>query len=141
MIIFSGPQLVQIDDDAYIPVLEAERPTALGKRAANCFPELWDVLGPMLKGVLETGEATWSEDLVLMLERSGIVEACYFTLAYRPAGPAPSSSVPPGTLASGARWRPPSSRCWPSTGGPLPRRTATSSKSRRASPVTISMPP
>ena len=38
----------------------------------------------MLEGVLQRGEATWSNDLLLMLERSGYPEECYFTFSYSP---------------------------------------------------------
>ena len=38
----------------------------------------------MLEGVLERGEATYSQDLLLMLERNGFPEECYFTFSYSP---------------------------------------------------------
>ena len=38
----------------------------------------------MLHGVMETGAATRSDDLLLLLERSGYLEECYFTFSYSP---------------------------------------------------------
>lgn len=93
VIIFWGPELVQVYNDAYAPIIGAKHPQALGQTAAACFPEVWDVIGPMLHGVLESGEATWSDDLLLMLERNGFAEECYFTFSYSPAGGAPVEGV------------------------------------------------
>lgn len=38
----------------------------------------------MLRQVLETGEATWSDDQLLLLERNGFQEECYCTFSYSP---------------------------------------------------------
>ena len=38
----------------------------------------------MLKGVLERGEATWADDLLLLLHRNGYQEECYFSFSYSP---------------------------------------------------------
>ena len=38
----------------------------------------------MLLGVMERGEATWSDNLLLELERDGYAEECYFTFSYSP---------------------------------------------------------
>ena len=84
MIIFWGPDLVQIYNDAYIPILGDKHPDALGQRAADCWPEIWESIGPMLHGVLRTNEATWAENLLLPLYRNGRIEECYFTFSYSP---------------------------------------------------------
>src|SRR5262249_36055759 len=57
---------------------------ALGVPNRECFREIWGVIGPMMEGVLKTGKATWSEDLLLPSERSGYLEECYFTFSYSP---------------------------------------------------------
>jgi PAS domain S-box-containing protein len=51
---------------------------------AEVWPEAWDTVGPMLQSVLETGRATRSDDLLLLLERNGFIEECYFTFSYSP---------------------------------------------------------
>lgn len=84
MLIWWGPELVKIYNDAYIPILGSKHPRALGQRGQECWPEIWDIIGPMLNGVLSAGEATWSDDQLLMLERNGYVEECYFTFSYSP---------------------------------------------------------
>jgi len=85
IIIFWGSELVQFYNDAYRPVLgTTKHPHALGQRAEDCWPEIWDVIGPMLQGVLSSGNATWSENQLLLLDRNGYVEECYFTFSYSP---------------------------------------------------------
>jgi len=38
----------------------------------------------MLNGVMEGGPATWSDDSLLVLDRNGYPEECYFTFSYSP---------------------------------------------------------
>ncbi len=85
MLLWWGPELVMLYNDAYRPMLGANKhPKAMGQRGRECWPEIWDVIGPMLQGVLATGTATWSEDQLLLLDRNGYVEECYFTFSYSP---------------------------------------------------------
>lgn len=80
-----GPELVMIYNDAYRPVLgENKHPQALGAPGRTVWPEVWDVIGPMLNGVLAGHGATWSEDQLLHLNRNGFLEECYFTFSYSP---------------------------------------------------------
>ena len=48
------------------------------------WPEIWDVIGPMLDSVMSSGEATWSEDLLLPMDRHGYWEETYWTYSYSP---------------------------------------------------------
>lgn len=75
---------VQFYNDAYIPILGNKHPTALGQYGEDCWKEVWDFAGPLLDRVMETGTATWSEDQLLVLERNGYSEECYFTFSYTP---------------------------------------------------------
>lgn len=84
MLIWWGPELVKLYNDAYRPMLGSKHPQALGQRGKDCWPEIWDIIGPMLEGVLSRGEATWSENQLLPLERNGYSEECYFTFSYSP---------------------------------------------------------
>lgn len=84
IIIFWGPDLVQLYNEAYAPLIGAKHPNALGQRAEDCFPEIWSSIGPMLRGVLNTGVATWSEDMMLPLVRDGKPGEYYFTFSYSP---------------------------------------------------------
>jgi PAS domain S-box-containing protein len=84
MILFWGRDLIQLYNDAYVPILGPRHPSAFGQRACDCWPDIWDSVGPMLTGVLETGQATWSENLLLPLVRDGVPGEHYFTFSYSP---------------------------------------------------------
>jgi PAS domain S-box-containing protein len=80
-----GPELIQFYNDAYRPILGANKhPAALGQRTPECLPEIWDFIGPMFRRVMEKGEAVGRADQLLALARSGFVEECYFNFSYSP---------------------------------------------------------
>ncbi|MBV9920081.1 MAG: histidine kinase, partial [Pseudonocardia sp.] len=80
-----GPQLTMFYNDAYWrDTLRAKHPWALGRSAREVWAEIWDDIGPRIESVLATGRATWDEDLLLFLERSGYPEETYHTFSYSP---------------------------------------------------------
>ena len=84
MQILWGREYIQFYNDAYISIAGKKHPTGLGQRGEDCWKEVWDFAGPLLDQVVETGTATWSEDQLLVLERNGYPEECYFTFSYTP---------------------------------------------------------
>jgi PAS fold len=84
ILIWWGPDLVMLYNDAYRDIIAAKHPAALGRPGRECWPEIWHIIGPMLEGVLRRGDATWSNDFLLLLERNGYPEECYFTFSYSP---------------------------------------------------------
>jgi len=84
ILIWWGPDLVMLYNDAYRDIIASKHPTALGSPGRECWPEIWDTIGPMLEGVIQRGEATWADDLLLLLARHGYAEECYFTFSYSP---------------------------------------------------------
>jgi len=84
ILVWWGPELVMLYNDAYRQIIGAKHPAALGHPGRECWPEIWDIIGPMLANVMQKGEATWASDLLLMLERNGYPEECYFTFSYSP---------------------------------------------------------
>ncbi|MBL1174800.1 ATP-binding protein [Pantanalinema sp. GBBB05] len=84
MQILWGKEYIQFYNDAYIPIAGDKHPTALGQRGEDCWREVWDFAGPLLNQVMTTGIASWSEDQLLVLERNGYPEECYFTFSYTP---------------------------------------------------------
>jgi PAS domain S-box-containing protein len=84
VLIWWGPELVKIYNDAYVELIGSKHPWALGSPGIKVWPEIWDTIEPLLTGVMERGEASWSDDLLLMLERNGYAEECYFTFSYSP---------------------------------------------------------
>ena len=70
-------------NDAYIPFLgKTKHPGWLGRSGRDCWREIWSTVGPMLESVFETGQPTWSEDLLLVLDRNLPREEAYFTFSY-----------------------------------------------------------
>jgi hypothetical protein len=84
MVVMWGADLVLFFNSGYIPVLGEKKHWAMGKPMREVWPEIWDTIGPMLHGVLETGNATYNDDLLLPLFRNGYLEECYFTFSYSP---------------------------------------------------------
>lgn len=84
IILWVGPDLIFFHNDAYAPTLGIKRSWAAGRPGRVVWPEIWDMIGPMLEGVLQTGEPTWSDNQLLFLERSGYPEETYHTFSYSP---------------------------------------------------------
>src|SRR6185436_18678274 len=83
-VIYWGLDLVMLYNDAYLPMLADKHPASLGQPARVCWPEIWSIIGPMLHGVLETGQATWSYDLLLPIIHDGAAGEHYFTFSFSP---------------------------------------------------------
>ncbi|MGY1640237.1 SpoIIE family protein phosphatase [Geodermatophilus sp. SYSU D00703] len=80
-----GPELTTFYNDAYKhDTLQAKHPWALGRPAREMWAEIWEDIGPRIRSVLDTGVATWDEDLLLFLERNGYPEETYHTFSYSP---------------------------------------------------------
>jgi hypothetical protein len=63
---WGNPEYTMFYNDGYIPVLGlTKHPGWLGRSGQECWKEIWPTVGPMLDSVFQTGEATWSEDLLL----------------------------------------------------------------------------
>ena len=79
-----GRELTMLYNDAYRPTLGIKHPWALGMPASEVWPEIWPDIGPRVETVLETGQATYEEALLLFLQRSGFPEETYHTFSYSP---------------------------------------------------------
>lgn len=82
--IYWGPDLIFLYNDSEREVIGSLHPHALGRPASEILVDMWDTIEPMLHRVLETGEATWSVDRPLELDRYGFLEKAYFTWSYSP---------------------------------------------------------
>ena len=80
-----GPDLTVFYNDAYQrDTLRTKHPWALGRPAREVWAEIWPDIGPRIQSVIDTGQATWDESLLLFLERSGYREESYHTFSYSP---------------------------------------------------------
>ncbi len=78
-----GPELTFFCNAAYRrDTLGRKYPWALGRPASEVWAEIWDDIGPRIESVLATGEPTWDEALLLIIERSGYPEESYHTFSY-----------------------------------------------------------
>ncbi|MGA0558855.1 ATP-binding protein [Larkinella sp. VNQ87] len=84
ILLWWGPSLVMLYNDAYRPILGNKHPASMGSPGQQVWPEIWPIIGPMLESVLSEGKATWSENQLLLLDRNGYPEECYFTFSYSP---------------------------------------------------------
>ncbi|MDI1318072.1 PAS domain S-box protein [Flavobacterium sp.] len=86
MFLFWGPELICFYNDAYLPSLgnDGKHPAMLGGRAEIHWKEIWKDIKPLLNQVLEKGESTWNEDLLLPFYRNGKMEDIYWTFSYSP---------------------------------------------------------
>lgn len=85
MFIWWGRELIQLYNDAYIPMLGSRHPAALGRRGSEVWSDIWSVVGPQARDVMERGSSTWNERLLLVMQRHGYTEESYFTFSYSPA--------------------------------------------------------
>lgn len=84
LLIWWGPELVKIYNDAFAEIIADKHPHALGRPGHSVWPEIWHIIGPMLDRVMHQGEATSANDLQLVLNRRGHPEECYFSFSYSP---------------------------------------------------------
>jgi signal transduction histidine kinase/CheY-like chemotaxis protein len=84
MFVWWGPQLINIYNDGYIPMLGARHPAALGRPARDSWDDIWDVVGAQARIVMEEGRATYNDRVLLVMERHGYREETWFTWSYSP---------------------------------------------------------
>ena len=84
-LVFWGKELVQLYNDAFIPVLAERHPSGLGQRAQECWRDAWHIVGPNLKRVMNDGLATvFHENTVVPIVRDGKLQDIRWTYSYSP---------------------------------------------------------
>src|SRR3712207_2944793 len=81
MALFWGPGFVALYNDACAPAIGDGHPRALARPALENPAEPWDELGPLLRGVRETGEAVSARDRSFRVERRGRPEEVHFDVS------------------------------------------------------------
>ena len=81
LLLWWGPDYIQLYNDAYRPVPGAKHPQSVGQPARECWAEIWHVIGPLIDTPFHGGPATWMDDLALEINRHGFVEETHFTVA------------------------------------------------------------
>ncbi|MFL5133202.1 MAG: PAS domain S-box protein [Microvirga sp.] len=83
MFIAWGPHLAFLYNDGYRPIFGAKHPHALGLPFRDVWSEIWPDIEPLVTKAL-AGEATYHEDLHLVMERNGYPEDTWYTFSYSP---------------------------------------------------------
>ncbi len=85
-IVLWGPELVQIYNDGYAPIMGDKHPWGLGKPTREVWPEVWDINGPIYDRV-NRGETVAFENRPYPLRRRGPAsdpEDVFLTISYSP---------------------------------------------------------
>lgn len=70
-------------NDSYTEILGAKHPSALGRRFAEIWSEIWDDVSPIVAQAM-AGKASYFENLPLTMLRKGYDEQTWFTFSYSP---------------------------------------------------------
>jgi PAS domain S-box-containing protein len=84
MFLWWGEEMIQFYNDAYRPSLgeNGKHPKALGQRARECWPEIWEVIYPLILQVKTANESFFLEDQLIPIYRNGKLEEVYWTFSY-----------------------------------------------------------
>ena len=83
MFVAWGPELGFLYNDAYADILGTKHPAAIGRRFSDIWSEIWTDISPLIDAAM-AGEATYREDLPLVMNRKGYDEQTWFTFSYSP---------------------------------------------------------
>ena len=83
MCIFWGPELVNLYNDGFLPILGEKHPAAMGQRAEDCWREAWPIVGPQLLRAMQ-GECIFNEEVLVPIARGGRIDDAWFNYSYSP---------------------------------------------------------
>jgi two-component sensor histidine kinase len=78
-----GPELLQIHNDDYLPLLADRVDKALGRPFQEVWADVWDGVRPFVEEAM-TGRGTWAENLPLKMVRHGSIQETFWTFSYSP---------------------------------------------------------
>jgi PAS domain S-box-containing protein len=83
-LVFWGTDLVQLYNDAFIPLLAERHPSGLGQTARECWSDAWQIVGPNLKRVMDDGATVYHQDTIVPIVRDGKLQDIRWTYSYSP---------------------------------------------------------
>jgi PAS domain S-box-containing protein len=83
MFVAWGDSLGFLYNDAYAEILGSKHPAALGARFEDIWSEIWPDIEPLIASAMR-GEATYRDNLPLLMNRRGFFEQTWFTFSYSP---------------------------------------------------------
>ncbi|MEO5568869.1 MAG: ATP-binding protein [Gemmatimonadaceae bacterium] len=85
MLLFWGPDLIMLYNDAFAPSLGPQRDAfGLGAKGREFWTDVWAAVGSQIEGVMERGEAFWFENALVPIERNGRLDDAWWTYSYSP---------------------------------------------------------
>jgi PAS domain S-box-containing protein len=78
-----GPRLLYLYNDPYKSIIGGKHPWALGRPTSTVWREIWDDIQPLLDSAM-SGDGTFVESQLLIMERNGYPEETYYTFSYSP---------------------------------------------------------
>lgn len=94
MLLWWGPDYIQLYNDHYIPILGTKHPhQAMGKPFRDCWHEVYEVLRALVDRPYWGGPSSWLDDMELIVRRHGFPEESHFTGSYSPV---PDDTAPRG---------------------------------------------
>ncbi len=82
MVLFWGPELTAIYNDAYALAIGDRHPASLGRAAADKWAHVWDRIGPVLASVRDTGRPVMTRDALFPTRRDGVMREALLDIAY-----------------------------------------------------------
>jgi two-component system sensor histidine kinase VicK len=85
MFLWWGPELIQFYNDAYVPSFgKGKHPRAMGQEGEDCWPEIWPIISPQIRDVMERGIPSWNENQLVPIYRDGGIQEVFWTYGYSP---------------------------------------------------------
>ncbi|GLK81719.1 PAS domain-containing sensor histidine kinase [Methylopila turkensis] len=82
--VYWGPELRLLYNDAWRPVADDRHPWALGRSAAEVWPDIWHVVGDQFAHVVATGKGLSTFDQMLPMRRGDAVVETYWDYSLTP---------------------------------------------------------
>ena len=83
-LVFWGTELVQLYNDAFVPLLAERHPSGLGQTAGQCWSDAWHIVGPNLQRVMVGRETVYYENALVPIMRDGRMQDIRWTYNYSP---------------------------------------------------------
>ena len=82
--IYWGPDLRLLYNDAWAPIAGEKHPWALGRPAREVWADIWHVIEPQLRAVMESGEGFSVTDQLLPMKRGGRIQQTHWDYSFAP---------------------------------------------------------
>jgi PAS domain S-box-containing protein len=77
-------ELVQMYNDAFIPLLAERHPVGLGRQASVCWSDAWQIVDPNLERVMNGRETVYHKNAIVPIIRDGRLQNIRWTYSYSP---------------------------------------------------------